>query len=105
VDPWLLLLLCIAALVFWLVSRPQAVFVVSIRGGQPEATHGKVTAAFLTAVAELCGEHQVTSGEVRGLARGRRISLWFSDGVPAGFQQQLRNWWALSGWAARPGRA
>jgi hypothetical protein len=30
--------------------------------------------------------------------------LWFSPGIPRPARQRLRNWWAMSGWSARPGR-
>jgi len=104
VDRWLLLLLLAVIAVVWLTVRPLAVFVVRIQRKVPQATQGKVTAAFLGEIAELCRQHGVDTGEVRGVACGRRISLWFSGGVPASFRQQLRNWWALSGWAAPPTR-
>ena len=95
----------LVAVVAWLVVRPPAVFVVRIRGGTPAAMRGKVTDAFLSAIAEMGRELGVQTGEIRGVPRGRRIALWFSRGLPASFCQRLRNWWAMSGWSARPGRA
>jgi hypothetical protein len=93
------------ALVAWLVAKPPALFVVRVRDGNPRATRGKVTDAFLAAVADLLREYGVQSGEIHGVARGRRIALWFSRELPAAFCQRLRNWWAVSGWSADPGRA
>lgn len=104
-ENWIVLLVLgglVAAAVWY--ARPAALFVVRIRAGRPEATHGTVTTAFLSRVTELCDEFGVASGEVHGLPRGRRIALWFSSDLPAGFRQRLRNWWALSGWRAPPGR-
>jgi Protein of unknown function (DUF3634) len=84
--------------------KPPAVFVVRIRQGAPQATRGKVTRSFLAEIAEFCRELGVKSGEIRGVPRGRLIALWFSGELPATFCQRLRNWWAISGWSARPGR-
>jgi hypothetical protein len=64
-----------------------------------------VTAAFLEQVREVCQQNGVKRGTVRGLIRGRRIALGFSRNIPSGGQQRLRNWWAHSGWAAKPARA
>jgi hypothetical protein len=100
VNEWVWFLLLGVAFSVWYVFRPPAVFVVRIRHGQPEATQGTVTAAFLEIVRQLCAEHGLLSAEVRGLARGRWVSLWFTRGVPRTFRQQLRNWWGMHGWLA-----
>jgi hypothetical protein len=88
----------IAVGVWWVVSRPAAVFVVRVRDGRADAARGKVTDAFLAAVAEVFAEFQLASGEVRGVPRGKRIALWFSANVPPAACQRLRNWWGMSGW-------
>ncbi len=93
------LILAAVAAGIWLLARPSAVFVVRVRGGHAEATSGNVTAAFLAAVAEVCREFNIQSAEIHGVARGRRISLWFSSNFPPAARQRLRNWWAQSGWA------
>lgn len=93
----LVVLAGIAAAV-WFFAKPPAVFVVRVRGGHTEATAGNVTAAFLAAVAEVCREFVIPVAEVRGVARGRRISLRFSGNFPPAACQRLRNWWAQSGW-------
>jgi hypothetical protein len=36
---------------------------------------------------------------IRGVVKGRRITLAFQRGMPPACQQQLRNIWAISGWA------
>jgi hypothetical protein len=92
----------------WYCLKPPAVFVVRVRAGAPEATQGTVTAAFLAAVAEVCREFNLSAGEVRGVARGRRIALRFSSHFSNAARQRLRNWWAMSGWSApatRPPRS
>jgi hypothetical protein len=89
----------------WIALQPRCAFVIQVARGIPKAVRGKVTAAFLEQVREVCQQHDVQYGTVRGLIRGRRISLGFSRNIPPGGQQQLRNWWAHSGWAARPARA
>jgi hypothetical protein len=93
-----------AAWAFWVAFRPRYAFVVRVGGGIPRAVKGTVTAAFLEQVRRVCAENGVLSGTVRGVVRGRRISLAFSGGIPPGARQQLRNWWALSGWPAAPAR-
>jgi len=101
----LLIRLVVIALVawgFWIALRPRRAFVVRVAGGRPHTVQGVVTPAFLERVREVCCEHGVKSGTVRGLVRGRRISLAFTRGFPPAAQQKLRNWWILAGWPARP---
>jgi hypothetical protein len=90
---------------FWLALQPRSLFVVRLADGVVTATKGVVTGAFLEQVQEVCGRHAVQRCTVRGVVRGGRISLQFSSGLPLAGQQQLRNWWAISGWSARPSRA
>ena len=94
----------IAGVIWWSAASETAHFVVRLHGGTPTATRGTVTESFLSILRELCTEFGVTSGEVRGVANGDRISLRFSRGLPPGFCQRARNWWAMSGWSARPHR-
>jgi hypothetical protein len=89
----------------WFALQPRCAFVVRIKQGQPKAARGKVTAAFLDRVRETCEQHCIRSGTIRGLIRGKRITLSFSGGLPNAGQQQLRNWWANWGWSAKPIRA
>ncbi len=88
------------AWVVWTIAQPRCAFVVRIDGGMPEKVKGVVTTAFLSAVKDMAQSHGVQRGAVRGLVRGRRIALGFSRSIPPAGQQQLRNWWALSGWPA-----
>jgi hypothetical protein len=89
----------------WIALQPRCAFVVQISQGLPKAVRGKVTAAFLEQVREVCERNGVRQGMVRGLIRGRRIALGFSSSIPPAGQQQLRNWWANWGWSAKPARA
>jgi hypothetical protein len=98
-----LAVLAFAVWAFWVVFRTRYAFVVRVGGFIPRAVKGTVTAAFLEQVRRVCVEHGVHCGTVRGVVRGRRIALDFSN-FPPGAQQQLRNWWALSGWPAAPSR-
>lgn len=82
----------------WFFAKPEAVFVVRIRAGNAEVTHGKVTAAFLAKVAEVCAEFKIQNAELRGVAHGQRISLRFTTNFPPVACQRLRNWWVESGW-------
>ena len=102
---WVLLaVVAVAAGLVWLAQRPPCTFVVRVAAGGPRAVRGTVTAAFLAAVREVCARHGVTWAEVRGEPRGQRIALVFSRSLPPAARQQLRNWWAMSGWPA-PGAA
>ena len=91
-----------ALAVAWFIAQPPAVFVVAVRGGNVEARRGKVTDSFLAAVADVCREFEVDHADIRGVARGERIVLRFSSSLPEAARQRLRNWWAISGWLARP---
>jgi len=104
VEPLLLtiVVVAVAAAVWWAIGKPPAAFIVRVKEGKPIATRGKVTDAFLAAVAEVFRDLGLLTGEIRGVARGRRIALWFSSGLPPAACQRLRNWWAISGWSAAP---
>jgi hypothetical protein len=80
-------------------ARPRPVFAVRVVGGEPRAVVGTATNGFLLRVREVAAEHRVASGWVAGVPRaGGRIALTFS-GFPPAARQQLRNWWAASGWS------
>jgi hypothetical protein len=93
------------AYLFWLACQPRCAFVVRITEGIPRTIQGTTTPAFLAEVRELCAQHGIQRGTVRGLVRGKLISLAFSRDIPPAAQQQLRNWWAISGWGAPMTRA
>jgi Protein of unknown function (DUF3634) len=98
----LLLQLGLAALVgyaLWIALQPRAAFVVRIKHGVPRVARGTVTRSFLREIAETCSHHGVSRGVIRGVVKGRRITLAFQRGMPPACQQQLRNIWAISGWA------
>jgi hypothetical protein len=101
---FIVVLVVVGVLAFCLFGKPHAMFVIRIQSGTPIAARGKVTDAFLATIAELCDEQGVQAGEIRGVPRGRQISLWFSKGLPNSFRQRLRNWWAISGWLSKPSR-
>jgi len=88
----------------WAVGQPRCLFVVRIIGAQPQVAKGVVTPAFVEHLRNLCQEHGIERGSVRGLVRKQRISLAFSRNIPPEAQQALRNWWAISGWSAAPRR-
>ena len=101
---FIVVLVVFGVLAFCIFGKPHALFVIRIQNGAPVAKRGTVTEAFLGTIAELCDEQGIQAGEIRGVPRGRRISLWFSKGLPSSFQQRLRNWWAISGWLSKPSR-
>jgi hypothetical protein len=94
--------LAVVGLIVWglvRAGRPGPVFVIRLTRGEPHATGGTVTAAFLQRVREVAAEHRVTTGRVAGVPRRGRIALTFSRHFPPAAQQQLRNWWVASGWS------
>jgi hypothetical protein len=97
-----LAVLAFAALAFWAAFRPRRAFVVRVTNGVPRSVRGVVTPAFLEEIRRVCDEKGVRRATVSGLVRGKRIVLAFSRGIPPGGRQQLRNWWALSGWPPPP---
>ncbi len=70
-------------------------FIVRIKHGAPRMVKGKVTAAFLDEVMDICRESGIRRGWVGGLWRGKRIVLVFSWHFPARVRQRLRNLWLL----------
>jgi hypothetical protein len=99
-ELYLLLLASVALVVAGFVSRPPTVFTVDIRHGLARTRRGTVTDAFLSVVTDICREFDVTTADIRGVARGSRIALQFSASVPESARQRFRNWWAMSGWSA-----
>jgi hypothetical protein len=91
---------CAAAWGLWRAGRPRAVFLVRLADGKPTAAEGTVTPAFLARVREVAAANGVSRGLVSGFAHGEFIRLRFSSEIPERARQQLRNWWASSGWSA-----
>ena len=89
----------------WRAVQPRPVFVVRIVHGEPRPIFGRVTQAFLQRLREVAANHGVTTGRVTGLVSRGRIRLQFSRQIPEPGRQQLRNWWAVSGWLAGKTRA
>jgi hypothetical protein len=85
---------------FWRLVQPPRQFMVRIVDGTPEATEGKVTAAFLERVREIASANEISRGTITGYAQGSFIRLKFSAEFSEVGRQQLRNWWATFGWAA-----
>jgi hypothetical protein len=96
----LLIKLLVVALItgaLWWAIQPRYTFVIRIKGGVPHVARGKVTAAFLQQLGQVCAELEVSQGWVGGVQRGRRLSLVFSRSIPPPCQQRLRNVWVLQG--------
>jgi hypothetical protein len=103
VDPLVIIgLAAIGAFIVWLSVKgmPAATFVVEVRGGVACSSQGTVTDAFLQEVTEQCRAEGIEQGEVRGISRRTRISLWFSAEFSPEVCQRLRNWWGIHGWSA-----
>lgn len=83
------LLLVVAAGVWWVVRKPQAVFVVRDRGGRAEVARGKVAEAFVSAIVEVCCESGLTSGEARRAGGAAGVAV--PGRTPPGVRQRLRN--------------
>jgi len=88
--------LLIAAAV-WIVLRNRdlrAIFVIRIEDGSARAVRGAVRTDFLSDISDLCGDHGIRTGEIRGMPNGRFLRLTFSRRLPPGFCQEVRNCWA-----------
>src|SRR5262249_24073045 len=92
-----LIVVALAGAAIWWALQQRYVFVVRIDGGKPRVSRGKVTAAFLQDVAQVCAEGGIAGGWIGGVPPGRTITLTFSGNIPAPFQQRLRNLWSLHG--------
>jgi hypothetical protein len=90
-------LVAAVAVLTWWALQPRYAFVVSIAGGVPRVSRGKVTAGFLQEVERACAEAGVTDGWFGGVRRGRQTALTFSRSIPPHTQQRLRNLWGLHG--------
>jgi hypothetical protein len=77
----------------WAAVQPRFEFKIRIADGRPLVRKGKVTAAFLSRVADVCRESDVSHGWIGGERHGRRVALRFSRDFPSGSQQRLRNEW------------
>lgn len=87
------LVLAVTAALAWLVLAGRAVFVITVRDGRARVTRGMVSGLFLADVEDVCRDHGIRSGTVRGVRRGRRVALDFSRSIPAPTRQRLRNAW------------
>src|SRR4051794_24165884 len=88
-----LVVLAVVIVGAWLILKPRYQFVIRVARGEPRVTRGRVTASFVQDVAEVCREFGIASGWVGGVARGKRVSLVFSWGMPPACRQRLRNLW------------
>ena len=80
----------------WWIFHPRPVFVVRIRNGLARVSGGVVARAFLAAIDDECRRSGITSGTVKGILKGGRLSLAFSRNIPQECRQRLRNVWQLT---------
>jgi hypothetical protein len=85
----------VVAGLWWAFQYTQTKFIVRIRAGVPQVVKGSVPAGFLGELAEVCREHHIESGTIRGMQRGRRVALSFSGPISPGCRQRVRNIWAF----------
>jgi hypothetical protein len=95
VDPLgkLLFAAAVVAVLCWGLW-PRCSFLVRLEDGVPRVAKGKVVGAFLENIQEVCAQHGVRNGVVRGMQRGHGVALAFSDDFPEPCRQRLRNIWA-----------
>jgi hypothetical protein len=89
--------LIVAGIIFvvWIILQPRYLFAIEIKNGKARRAKGVVPAAFVEDVELICQENAVARGIIRGVARGRRISLSFSRHIPRDVCQRFRNAWHL----------
>lgn len=98
---WVMLVAgCLVVYALWYVAQPKPEFEIQFVAGHAQATHGKVTQAFLELVQEVALANHLVRGAVCGYAAGGMIRLTFSTEFPEVGRQQLRNWWIINGWKA-----
>jgi hypothetical protein len=78
-----------------LAPRLARVFLVRLSGGVATVVEGRVPPGFLAELADCCRDASVLAGEVWGQFTPRGTRLMFSDNIPAGLRQRLRNVWVL----------
>jgi hypothetical protein len=81
----------VALVAIWYELR----FVIFVATPMPRVIKGKVTAAFLHELAEVCQENGVRRGWLGGIRKGRRTVLVFSWHFPRHVRQRLRNLWTI----------
>ncbi|MGZ3487977.1 MAG: DUF3634 family protein [Isosphaeraceae bacterium] len=96
------ILLAVVGYGLWQALQPPCLFVIRVVQGQPRAIHGMVTRAFLGQIKELCDQHGVRRGTVRGQLRGAGITLDLRGPFPPECRQQMRNLWVNTGWSGGP---
>lgn len=96
-EPLILLLIVTMGYGLWRLTRPAAAFVIRLECGVPRCVSGRVRAAFLEDVRDICARQGIEAGTIRGEPRSGVVRLRFSHGFTAPCQQQLRNVWTVSG--------
>ena len=87
----------LAGVMIWAVWRGRAEFVIRIRDGRPQTVQGTVGSGFLRDLEEICQREGISAGRIRGVRRGRSVTLEFSRQIPAGCRQPIRNVWSYGG--------
>jgi hypothetical protein len=85
------------AWLLWSVLQSRYAFEIRVVGGQPRVRKGKVTAAFLGRVADVCREGGVARGWIGGVRYRTRTALRFSRHFSPALRQRLRNEWQSAG--------
>jgi hypothetical protein len=92
-------LIVIALVLWWLLyGKPAAEFIIVIHDGAAQLKDGTATAPLLQELTEQCLAAGIKNSEVRGIAWGQQIRLWFPKEFPPDVRQRLHNWWAIHGW-------
>ncbi len=75
----------------WIPS--SAVFVITIKAGEVIVNRGQLSTRFISAVASICQDCQIQSGQIMGIRDQGRVKLRFSADIPKAFHQRFRNVW------------
>jgi hypothetical protein len=90
-----LLVVGLAASLLWALIQQRYIFKIHIKSGRPRIAKGKVTAAFLARITDVCQEFDVRRGWIGGVAHGKRIVLHFSRSFSPTPRKRLRNEWHI----------
>lgn len=85
----LIVAIVVVVWIFYL-ARPAVIFVIHYKDGR-KTVRGDIRPAVLTAIDDICRQHGVVSGTIKAVPAGKLYRLKFSNDIPQGCQQQIRN--------------
>ena len=91
--------LLVVGFIAWMIPvilKSRYEFTIVVKHGNAHRQAGRVTAAFVAAVSEICQTSGIERGWVGGVRREKIIGLRFSHEFPRPVQQRIRNEWQIA---------